>query len=191
MNDQAHIQALQRYWKRHKAFPSMAKLCSVVGLSSSASVFGMVGRLTEAGYLQRVDGRIAPGARFFARSVMGSVRAGVPQPITQEDVDALTLDDYLIDAPDRTTLHRVRGDSMKDANIVEGDMVVVEHNSPTKPGDIVLAVVDNELTVKTLALDENGQYFLQAANPAYEPIRPATSLELLGVVVSVVRRVRR
>ena len=191
MSDSEHLASLQRYWKQNKAFPSMSKLCDVVGLSSSASVFGMVGRLTDAGYLQRIDGRIAPGKMFFARPLLGTVRAGVPQPDSQEPADVLTLDDYLIDAPDRTSLHRVRGDSMTGAGIVEGDLVVVEHNTPTKAGDIVLAVVDGELTVKTLALDDKRHYFLEAANPAYSPIRATASLEILGVVVSVVRRLRR
>ncbi len=191
MHDQAHLEALQRYWKHNRAFPAMAKLCDVVGLSSSASVFGMVGRLTDAGYLQRLDGRIAPGKRFFARRLIGPVRAGLPQPVSQESEEALTLDDYLIDAPDRTTLHRIRGDSMVGALMADGDLVVVEHNTPTKAGDIVLAVVDGELTVKTLRLDDQGKYFLEAANPAYAPIHPATSLEIMGVVVSVARRVRR
>lgn len=189
--DTDYLKALQRYWKKHRAFPAMAKLCDVVGLSSSASVFGLVGRLSEAGYLQRVDGRIAPGPKFFARQVLGNVRAGVPQPASQEAAEVLTLDDYLIDAPDRTTLHKVRGDSMRDAGIVEGDLVAVEHNAPTRAGDIVLAVVDGELTVKTLSVDGAGQYFLEAANPDYTPIRPSSSLEVLGVVVSVVRRLRR
>lgn len=191
MSDQAHLHALQRFYKRNAGFPSMAKLCEVVGMSSTASVFGLVGRLTDAGYLQRLDGRVVPGKRFFARRVVGNVRAGVPQPASQEAEEVLTLDDYLIDAPDRTTLHRVRGDSMRDAGIVEGDLVVVEHNTPTKAGDIVLAVVDSELTVKTLAVDAKGQYFLRPANEAYEAIHPSTSLEVLGVVISVVRRVRR
>jgi repressor LexA len=115
----------------------------------------------------------------------------VPQPATQEEPEVLTIDDYLIDQPDRTTLHRVRGDSMKDAGIFEGDLVVIEHNSVTKAGDIVLAVVDGEMTVKTLAMDARGTYYLEAANPAYAPIYPATSLEVLGVVVSVMRRLRR
>lgn len=191
MNDQSHLHALQRYYKQHRGFPAMAKLATVVGMSSSASVFGLVGRLSEAGYLQRLDGRVVPGKKFFARQLIGRVRAGVPQPASQEEPEVLTVDDYLIDEPDRTTLHRVRGDSMRDAHIVDGDLVVVEHNSPTKPGDIVLAVVDDELTVKTLALDAGGRYYLEAANPAYAPIHPTTSLELLGVVVSVMRRVRR
>jgi repressor LexA len=191
MSDVDHLKALQRYWKRNKAFPTMAKLCEVVGLSSSASVFGMVGRLTDAGYLQRVDGRIAPGKRFFARTLIGRVRAGTPQAESQEGEEALTLDDYLIDEPDRTTLHRVRGDSMIGALIADGDLVVVEQLTPPRPGDIVMAVVDGDLTVKTLAVDPKGRYFLEAANPAYPSIHPTTSLEILGVVVSVVRRVRR
>lgn len=131
-------------------------MCEVVGLSSSTSVFGTIRGLTDASYLQRLDGRIAPGKRFFARRLMGKVRAGLPQPATQEDEEALTLEDYLIDGPDRTTLHKVRGDSMRDAGIVQGDLVVVEHNTLTKPGDLVLAVVDGEMTVKTLRLDDMG-----------------------------------
>jgi repressor LexA len=119
------------------------------------------------------------------------VRAGQPQPVSQEEPELLTLDDYLIDEPNRTSFHRVKGDSMKDAGIFDGDLLAVEHNSPTKPGDIVVAYADNELTVKTLRLDTDGSYFLEAANAAYLPIYPKTSLELLGIVVSVVRRVRR
>lgn len=191
MNDKTHLQGLQRYYKRHRGFPAMAKLTEVVGLSSGASVFGLVGRLSEAGYLQRLDGRVVPGKRFFARRLVGPVRAGVPQPMSQEEPQCLNLDDYLIDEPDRTSLHRVRGDSMRDVNITEGDLVAVEHNTPTRPGDVVLAVVDGELTVKTLSLASGGKYFLEAANPDYAPIHPKTSLEILGVVVSVMRRVRR
>lgn len=122
---------------------------------------------------------------------MDACAPACPQAASQEEAEIFTVDDYLIDQPDRTTLHRVRGDSMKDAHIVEGDLVVVEHNTPTKPGDIVLAVIDDELTVKALALDAAGRYYLEPANPAYAPIHPTTSLEILGVVVSVMRRVRR
>ncbi len=189
--DDRYLAALRAHWKRHKAFPSMAKLCEVVGLSSTSSVFALVGRLVEAGYLERVEGRIAPAKRFFARPVLSPVRAGAPEPASQAIEEALTLDDYLIDDPNRTSLHKVRGDSMRDAGIFEGDLVVVEHNTPTRAGDIVVAWVDNELTVKTLQMDGQGRYYLCPANPAYEPIWPRTSLEILGVVVGLVRRTRR
>lgn len=171
------LRALQRYYKQHRGFPTMAKLCEVIGMSSTASVFGLVGRLSDAGYLQRLDGRTVPGKKFFARQILGRVRAVVPQPQSQEEADVLALDDYFIDQPDRTTLHRVRGDSMKDASILEGDLVAVEQSTPPRVGDIVLAVVDGELTVKLLAQDERGQYFLEAASADYAPIRAKTSLE--------------
>jgi repressor LexA len=190
-NDERHLAALRTYWKEHQAFPSMAKLCDVVGLSSTSSVFTLVGRLVDAGFLERVEGRIAPTRRFFARPVLGTVRAGQPQLESQEAPDVLTIDDYLIDDPNRTILCRVRGDSMKDAGLLDGDMVVVERNSPTKPGDVVVAVVDGEMTVKTLRMTRQGAFWLEAANPAYEPIHPVGSLDLLGVVVGSFRRHRR
>ncbi len=188
--DSKHLAKLRTHWKRHAAFPSMAKLCETLGLASTSSVFALIGRLVDAGYLERVEGRIAPTRKFFARPVLSSVRAGLPQPASQEEPDLLTLDDYLIDDPNRTSLHKVRGDSMKDLGILEGDLVVVEHNTPTKPGDIVVAYADNELTVKTLQLDAQRRYFLQPANSAYKPIFPSTSLEVLGVVIGVVRKTR-
>lgn len=132
--DAGHLARLQRYWKQHRAFPAMSKLCEVVELSSSASVFRMVGRLKEAGCLQRLDGRVAPGKMFFARPLLGPVRAGSPEPEAQSASEVPTLDDFLIDQPDRTSLHRVRGDSMTGAGIEEGDLVAVEHNAATKRG---------------------------------------------------------
>lgn len=190
-SDEKYLAALRIYWKKHQAFPSMAKLCEVVGLSSTSSVFTLIGRLVDAGFLERVEGRIAPSRRFFARPVLGTVRAGQPQPESQEEPDLLTIDDYLIEDPNRTILCRVRGDSMKDVGLLEGDLVVVERNSPTKAGDIVVAVVDGEMTVKTLRLTKQGAFFLEAANPAYEPIHPLGSLEILGVVVGSFRKNRR
>jgi repressor LexA len=190
VSDAAHLAALRDYYKRSGAFPSMPRLCGVLGLSSTSSVFALIGRLTDAGLVKRVEGRVVPTSRFFARPLLGLVRAGVPQSADESDVEVVTLDDYLIDEPNRTSLLKVRGDSMRDVGILEGDLVAVEHNCPASPGDIVVAVVDGEMTVKTLRRDEKGAFFLEAANAAYEPIRPSTSLEILGVVVSVARRIR-
>jgi repressor LexA len=188
--DDDHLAAMQCHWKAYRTFPPMAKLVTVLGLSSTAGVFGVIRRLTDAGYLQRVDRRIAPTKRFFERPVLGAIRAGVPRLETQGH-ESLTLDDYLVDDPARTSLHRVRGDSMRDMGILDGDLAVVEHRAPTQPGDVVLAVSDGGMTVKTLRRGDDGGYFLEPANPAFEPIYPQTSLEVLGVVIGVVRRLRR
>src|SRR5690348_4380141 len=104
----------------------MAKLTDVLGLARASSVFAVISRLTDACYFVRVEGRIAPTRKFFARPLLGSVRAGQPEPATQEAPDVLNVDDYLIDDPDRTTFVTVRGDSMKDAGLLDGDVVVVE-----------------------------------------------------------------
>ncbi|MEN9384119.1 MAG: hypothetical protein RL323_1262 [Pseudomonadota bacterium] len=190
MTDDKHLSALRVYWKEHKAFPSMAKLADVLGLSSSGGVFKVVGRLVDAGYLERVDGRIAPSRDFFALPVLGKVRAGLPQMEDQTaGLEAVGVEDYLIRHPERTVFCRVRGDSMKDAGMLDGDMVVVERNRPTKAGDIVVALVDNELTVKYLfPLKGSGGWVLKPANPDYPDIVAKQSLEVLGVVVGLFRR---
>ncbi len=190
MTDDKHLNALRVYWKEHKAFPSMAKLADVLGLSSSGGVFKVVGRLVDAGFLERVDGRIAPSRDFFALPVLGKVRAGLPQMEDQSaGLESLGVEDYLIRHPERTVFCRVRGDSMKDAGMLDGDMVVVERNRPTKSGDIVVALVDNELTVKYLyPLKGSGGWVLKPANPDYPDILAHQSLEVLGVVVGLFRR---
>ena len=110
--DDKYLALLRTYWKRHSAFPPMAKLCAIVGLSSTSSVFALVGRLSDAGYLERTEGRIAPTKKFFARPLLSPVRAGLAQPASQEEPELVTVDDYLIDEPNRTSMHRVRGDSI-------------------------------------------------------------------------------
>lgn len=168
----------------------MSKLAQVVGLRSSASVFGLVGRLVSAGFLERVDGRIAPTKAFFAYRMLGLVRAGVPQEAPDEEFETLSAEDFLVQHPERTSYATVRGDSMAGVGLLDGDIVVVEHNTPTRPGDVVVAVVDDRITVKTLVLAA-GEYILRAENPNYEDIRPGNSLEVLGVVVGSFRRMKR
>lgn len=190
MSDQKHLDALRKHWKEHKAFPSMARLADVLGLASSGGVFKVIGRLVDAGYLERVDGRIAPTRRFFALPLVGKVRAGLPQPEDQTaGLEMVGVEDYLIHHPERTVICRVRGDSMRDAGMLDGDMVVVERNRPTKAGDIVVALVDNELTVKYLyPLKGSGGWVLKPAHPDYPDIMAQQSLEVLGVVVGLFRR---
>jgi repressor LexA len=185
--DVKHLSTLQRHWKLNATFPSMAKLAGVMGLAGAGSVFQAVGRLVDEGFLQRVDGRLAPTRKFFARPVLGSVRAGVPQEEqAASELELLNVDDFLVRYPERTSFAHVRGDSMTGVGLLDGDIVVVEHNTPAKSGDVVVAVVDGATTVKTLAM-EKGEYVLKPANPAFDTLRPGSSLEVLGVVVGSFR----
>ena len=186
--DAQHLGALQRHWKCNRTFPSMARLTRALGLSSTAAVFGVIGRLTAAGYLERVERRIAPTTRFFERSVLAAARAGLP-PLAAQD-ESLNIDDYLIDDPARTTLHRVHGDHLGDSGILDGDLVVVELRAPAQPGEIVLAVSGGSVTVKTLRRGDDGHY-LEPVSSQEQSTSPEAALQVLGVVIGVARRLRR
>ncbi len=153
----------------------------------------MLGRLIDQGFLERTpDRRLAPGQRFFERQVVSSVRAGGPQEASQEAPEALSIDSYLVEHPSRSVLLTIRGDSMVDAGLLAGDTIVVQKGAPAKAGDIVVAIVDNEFTVKYLDFDKKRKaFFLRAGNIAYAPIRPTNQLELFGVVVGSFRKYKR
>jgi repressor LexA len=189
--DAEHLAALQQYWKRHRTFPSMARLAGVLGLRSAAGLFGVLGRLTAAGYLERVERRIAPTKRFFERRVLAATCAEPPLLAAKDRYESLNLDDYLIDDPGRTTLHRVHGNHLCEVGIRDGDIVVVELRAPSQPGDIVLAVCDGGIDVKTFRRRGDGGNLLDPAATAGDSVYRVASVEVLGVVISFARRLRR
>lgn len=186
--DAAYLAQLQDYYARHRVFPPYSGIGELLGLKSKSSVAALVARLRLEGYLEAMpDRRLKPGPRFFERVLAESVRAGFPQAAEDNARDSLTIDEYLIEHPSRTVLVRVKGDSMVDAGIHPGDIAVVERTHSARPGDLVVAIVDDEFTLKRLARDKEG-FLLMPANPAYPPIRPKGSLELFGVVVGIIRK---
>ena len=104
--------------------------------------------------------------------------------------EAGSIDAWLVRQPSHTVLIPVTGDSMIEAGIQPGDRVVVERDVPARPGDLVIAVIDNEFTLKTLAV-EDGEAVLVPANPAYPVLRPGDRLQVFGVVVGFIRSYRR
>jgi SOS regulatory protein LexA len=188
-NDRSYLSLLQDYYAQHRTLPSYASIGHLLGLKSKSSVAAMVARLKLAGFLDSTpDRRLAPTRRFFGRALAVSpVHAGLPNPVDDAPPDALTIDDYLIEHPSQTVLVRVKGDSMMDAGILDGDLVVVEKTASAKRGDTVIAIVDGQFTLKTLDL-ERGQFVLKAENKAYPVIRPEGELEIFGVVVGLVRK---
>ncbi len=188
-NDRSYLASLQDYYARHRALPSYASIGNLLGLKSKSSVAAMVARLKLAGYIESTpDRRLAPTGRFFARALAESpVQAGQANPVEDGHSDALTIDDYLIERPSATVLIRVKGDSMQDAGILEGDLVVVEKTASAKRGDVVVAIVDGQFTLKRLDV-ERGQFVLKPENKAYPVIRPEGTLEIFGVMVGLVRK---
>lgn len=188
--DADYLGRLQDYYAAWKSLPSYARLCEVLGLASRSAVGKVLNRLREAGFLDRTPDDIwVPTPRFFERALAAfRVPAGAPV-MAGEGIEAFAVDDYLIRKPSHTTLVPIKGDSMIDAGIFEGDVAVVERRVAAQAGDIVVAIVDNEFTIKTLA-QERGKYVLHPANPAYPVIRPRGELELFGVVVGIIRKYR-
>lgn len=190
-NDRIYLAKLQDYYARNRIVPSYASVGKLVGLRSKSSVAALVRRLTARGYLEFTpDRRLRPGVHFFERPWAESpVKAGLPSPADEALRDALTIDEYLIERPSQTVLVTVKGDSMVGAGIHSGDIAVVERRIGAVAGELVVAIVDGEFTLKHLARDKSG-FFLRPANPAYAPIRPKGEFQIFGVVVGLIRKYR-
>lgn len=189
--DSEYLNKLQDYYADWKSIPSYAKLCDVFGIASKSWVKSILDRLSAAGFIERTpDGAWIPTRQFFARPLAEStVQAGMPVSVTDTQGDYFIIDEMLIDKPSRTTLITVKGESMIDAGIHDGDVAVVEKRLTANIGDIVVAIVDNDFTLKTLDR-ENGEYILRPANPAFPVIRPHGTLEIFGVLTGLVRKYR-
>ena len=189
--DPSYLEKLQDYYAEHKVIPSYSVLAALWGISAKSWVSECVKRYEEAGYLDWTpDRQLKPGSRFFERRLANdTVQAGLPNPAVSDGYDLVTLDDWLVKVPSKTALVRVKGDSMVDAGIHEGDLLVVEVQPNANVGEIVVAIVDNEFTVKYLAKERN-EFVLKPANKAYPVIRPRGRMEIFGVMAGLARRVR-
>jgi repressor LexA len=186
-----YLEKLQDYYAEHKVIPSYSVLASLWGISAKSWVSECVRRFEEAGYLDWTpDRQLKPGARFFERRLADQpVQAGLPNPAIADGYDLITIDDHLIRVPSKTCLVRVKGESMIEAGILDGDLLVVEQQANANVGDVVVAIVDNEFTVKYLARERN-DFVLKPANKAFPVIRPRGRLEIFGVMAGLVRRTR-
>jgi repressor LexA len=117
-----------------------------------------------------------------------SSRGGWPSPAEEELADIMRLEDWLVERKEATYLLTMKGDSMRDAGILEGDVIVVERGPSPTPGQIVVAEIDGEWTLKILRQGRNGKPYLEAANQLYKPLYPATELRIAAVVRGVVRK---
>lgn len=131
-------------------------------------------------------------ARVLLPLALARVPAGFPSPATDYLDDAIDLTRALIRHPAATFLMRVAGDSMIDAGIHSGDLLVIDRSLPPAPGAVVIAALDGAFTVKQLQRLPDGRLALCAANPDYPPIVPEGDMELTcwGVVTYVIHRPR-
>jgi len=189
---------IKRYSSSHGYPPTVRDIGKAIGLTSSSTVHAHLANLEKLGLLRRdptrpraievlVDkAKRVVGDGESALPLVGSVAAG--QPVLAEQ----NIEDYVEIPPIAggdagEFLLRVRGDSMKDAGILEGDHVVVRRQATALEGEIVVAQIGDEATVKRF-YREPDHVRLQPENPDYEPII-SREVEILGKVVGVMRRV--
>ena len=176
------------FHKKHRRLPSYSEIMELAGFKSKNSVFRIVKKLIEDGFLQKDGaGKLVPDKIYGQTKVLGQVQAGFPSPAEEELVDTISLDEYLIENKDATFMLKVSGDSMIGAGIMEGDMVLADRSVTPRPGQIVIAEVDSEWTMKYLR-KTNGKLWLEAANKKYGPIRPEEELKIAAVVKAVIRK---
>ena len=169
--------------------PSVREICDAVGLKSPSTVHFHLKRLQERGLIEKGDckGRAIVLAKRGEQNripVLGDVAAGSPI-LAQECIDDYLTFDCGGQEEDYFAL-RVRGESMLNAGILPGDLVVVRRQQTAQSGEIVVALLGEEATVKRLQR-RNGEIWLLPENDAYQPI-DGTHAAVLGKVTAVVRQ---
>jgi len=180
---------LYNFYKEYKRMPSYSEMMKVFGFKSKNAVFKLIDKLIGEGIVDKdSSGKLIPNKLFGEVRMLGVVEAGFPT-IAEEDVmgDTLTLDEFLIGNKDATYMLKVKGDSMIEAGIQEGDMVLVERSNQAKIDQIVIAEVDGGFTMKYYKM-KNGKPYLEPANSRLKPIYPEEELRIVAVVRAVIRK---
>ena len=195
------LEAIQTYQQEYGYSPTVRELADHFGQSSSAGIHKILVALEEKGYLKKgqkgqsrslqVVGVEQQAAENRVRSfpILGQVEAGMPQLAIEEKEGDLYLDTDWAGGDD-TFLLRVHGHSMIDADINDGDILVVEKSNSAHNGEIVIALLDDEATVKRF-YKERDRFRLQPENPTMQPIyvnKDDSSFQIIGKVRGLLRK---
>ncbi len=181
------VRKIRDFFRAQHRAPSFEEIRTLFNYRSKASAHFLVGQLIEKNFLQKdPTGRIL-WDQLTGVKLLGSIQAGVPSAEEETLTETMNLEEYLIKNPQETFLLKVSGDSMIDAGIHEGDMVLIERGRQPKNHDIIVAEVDGEWTLKYYE-KEGARVRLIPANKKYSPIIPQTELKTGGVLVAVIRK---
>lgn len=168
--------------------PTVRELCKNAGIKSTSTVHGILQSLEENGYIIRNAGnsrgiRLAGSSPSSQVPVLGKVTAGNPILAVEQIEDYIP---YPTNDAEGLFALRVSGLSMRDAGILDGDLIIADKELGVRSGDIVVAMIEDEATVKRLGF-ENGRPVLYPENPDFNPIR-AERIDILGRVVGSFRQ---
>lgn len=184
------INALMYFYRDRGRMPSYSEIGQLFGFKSKNASFKFVEKLIKLGIVEKdIRGKIIPKKLLNGIRVLGVIEAGFPSPAEEELIDTISLDRWLINNPTATFMLKVTGDSMIEAGILPGDMVLVDRSLTPKSGDIVIAQVDGQWTMKYF-IRKGGEVVLVPANSKYKPIKPKSELNIGGVVTSVIRKLK-
>ncbi len=176
--------------------PSLADLAIAFGVRSKNSIAKVVNTLVNEKQIEKdPKGRIKilalpqaeEGFAPMMLPLFGPIAAGFAAPVEEHAEEKITLENYLVKNRAATFLLRVKGDSMINASIREGDLVIVDRKRSPKVEDIVVGIMDGEFTLKRLKKGK-GKYYLQAENPEYPDLFAMEELKVAGVVTGTVRK---
>ncbi len=181
--------------------PTFREIAAYFRFNSPNAALAHVQALRSKGFLKSLPGRarslqvVDPGSRLQARPrvvsvpIYGFIPAGEPADGAQEEEGCVLIDvDTLgIKPTARTFGLRVRGDSMLGKSIVDGDVAIIEHGVEPRAGDVVAALIDGQVTLKTFVL-QRGKAYLRAENPRYPSLIPREELQIQGVMVALIRK---
>ena len=169
--------------------PSYQEIMNLLGFKSKNAVYKLVNKLVAENILSKdTQGRLIPNKLSGEVPLLGLVEAGIPSVADESILDTMSFDEYLIGDPSKTFVLEVKGDSMIEEGIREGDLVIVERKNEPKDGDIVIAEVDGGWTMKFLRKKPGKAVFLEPANRKYKPIYPEQELNVAAVVKGVIRK---
>ena len=176
------------FYERKRRMPGYAEIMVLTGFRSKNAVFKLIERIVEDGVVAKdARGHIAPRNIREGAPLLGLIEAGFPSAAEEELLDVMDFQEFLVPNKESTYILKVKGDSMIDAGIHPGDMVVVERKQSYKPGQIVIAMIDGEYTMKYLR-KRGEKYHLEPANNKYKPIYPSQTFRVEAVVTAVVRK---
>lgn len=183
---------LKNYYRRFHSIPSIREFCTLLGRKESyrTQAKRILDNLVESEFLvQNEKGKYLPGENFFAYPLFHGLKAGSFTK-TSEVMDYINLEEYIVRKPNHTIIVTVSGDSMIEAGINDGDLVVVETvNNNFKEGDIIVAELEGEYTVKFYHKDSQGNPYLRPGNPNYDDIK-FNDLNEVKFVGKVIRSIK-
>lgn len=185
------IQKITDFYNLHKRMPGYKDLMTLTGFRSKNAVYKLINKLVLIGILSKdTEGRITFVHAQDEIPMLGLVEAGIPTTAEESVLDTLNINTYLIADRQSSYLLEVKGDSMIDAGIHAGDLVVAEKTGScieAKSGDIVIAEIDGGWTMKYFKKKGN-QTYLEPANKKYKSIYPEYDLKIAAIVRGVIRK---